>query len=227
MQNESFLPGSMQFRLELPADLPTDRTTELWVRVLPERGEKALANVPVDLRRVGPFGAVANKTPEREEWSARQATEEPAEESVVGRAEVAQPLPPLVTPPVECHEREGWTIARPDRPATAIADGVESSGEWRAASASLPVFAESVVAPVTPIDPRPMVQPAAFLEIAQAALPVAANNAAASIVTNAARKAPVWTPERGEAPSSEDSKSRSARRRTVMTPSRPAWAPER
>ena len=41
---ESTHPGTMQFKLELPADTVTDRPTEFWVRLMPENGGKVVGH---------------------------------------------------------------------------------------------------------------------------------------------------------------------------------------
>ena len=48
---------SFEFPLQLPADAPTNRPLELWVRLLPADGEKLLGRTTLDLSRAGQFAS--------------------------------------------------------------------------------------------------------------------------------------------------------------------------
>ena len=52
---------SFEFPLQLPAEAPTNRPLELWVRLMPEDGEKLLGRTTMDLSRAGQFASVEVK----------------------------------------------------------------------------------------------------------------------------------------------------------------------
>ena len=65
-------PGTMQFRLELPADLATDRPTEFWVRLMPENGGKVLGHARMDLSRPTRFESTKEDNSPQEGWTDRK-----------------------------------------------------------------------------------------------------------------------------------------------------------
>ncbi len=204
---------TMRFHLELPADMPTDRKTEFWVRLMPEGGGKVLGHVRVDLSRPGQFESMVGGAAPQDGWDEQQAGG-----SLAAIAERNNSVP---TPAFDRGDYEGWTIARPDRPGQSGAGGV-SSAAWRAASGPMPVMVESVTT-VQPLIPRPVVQQAAFTEAVKmppAPAPATPSNRAV------ARVAPVWTPERNGEPAGV-AKTRSEGQRAAARPARPAWSPLR
>jgi hypothetical protein len=223
----------MRFHLELPPDTPTDQNTELWVRLMPERGGKVLQHVDVDLRGPGRFESMLTGVDGQERWADKQqggslpviadsnnAIEAPTSNEVAPHSKTPIKTIPIKTTPIHRRDDEGWTIARPDRPGST--GGNRSDGTWRAASGPLPEIAESVAAPSRKFIPQPAVQQAAFLETAKTLQPPVST----SLRSQTARAATAWTPERG-GKSANSARTQSEVPQTAARPARPVWTPLR
>jgi hypothetical protein len=219
--DEASQRGTMRFHLELPADTPTDRKTEFWVRLMPDGCGKVLGHVPVDLSRPGQFDSMAGEAAPRDGWDERQEGGSPSEIAEPNHSMATPLVSQVEIPTIRRRDDEGWMIARPDRPVQ-IGAGGESSAAWRAASGPMPVMVESVT-PVQPEIPRPVVQQAAFIEAVKT--PPQAPPPAPAIRT-AVRAAPVWTPERDGEPAGV-AKTRRDGQRAAAGPARPEWSPVR
>jgi hypothetical protein len=202
---ESSLPGTMQFHLELPADTPIDRPTELWVRIMPENGGKVLGHVRMDLSRPIRFESTKEGTAPQDGWNDRQSDAD---------SKVVTAVHHDVTPAIDLGSEAGWSIARPDRTGQ-LGVGGEASTGWRAATGPLPELA---------VSGKPAVQQAAFVEaVTQQPIAGPIVPAAAAPVGRTAR---LWTPERSGTSADAD-QTPSEEPRAVAAPARPAWSPVR
>lgn len=121
-----------EFPLQLPADAPTNRPLELWVRLVPEDGQKLLGRTTLDLGRPGRFASA----------SATQ-TAIPKDKPV--KAAVAElPVDPGHYPARsrnhrrDIHvEQSGWRTAKPGEVTTPPMAAAKST-EWRLASRPVP-----------------------------------------------------------------------------------------
>jgi hypothetical protein len=127
--------SSFEFPLQLPPGAPTSRPLELWVRLLPEDGEKVLARSMIDLSRDGQF-ASADVKPAPTSGKQRQPVE-------LASAEV--PVEATTERPQRIRSRHrnsrdlenGWTIARPgERPESQAA--AKSASDWKIATRPVP-----------------------------------------------------------------------------------------
>jgi hypothetical protein len=203
----------MRFHVELPAEVPLDGATELWVRLLPADGSKVLADVPVDFRHAGRF---SSRVASHAEGEPPIATDPMPSQDVGTRTAEASTF--LAELPVSTSvDDAGWTIARPVRPGEATAHPVASNSTWRAATRPIPM-ATSVPAGAPTTRPKPStIQQAAFVE----AIPPQKERVAAP---GAQRDIPVWTPDRGgEAVANRST----GAPQSVDTRHRPSWSPLR
>jgi hypothetical protein len=122
---------SFEFPLQLPAEVPKDRPLELWVRLLPEDGEKVLGRTTLDLSRAGRFASVEVKPATKKTGSSpvRVAT---AESDV-------KPERPATHHRIDTDVRQsGWQTARPGELAKPQAAAATASAEWKLATRPIP-----------------------------------------------------------------------------------------
>jgi hypothetical protein len=159
---------TMRFYLELPANTPIDRSTELWVRVVPRNGDKLLAHTNVDLGLPGRFASTTQS-------AAKQTTDDtPSVAALPGATSIpARPSTNLL---------EGaWSIARPGEPANLPSAEEIVTGGWRTSSEPAAVVAQASA--IAKPEPRAVRQAHHVEErIASRPAPV--------------YKAPTWSPER-------------------------------
>jgi hypothetical protein len=119
--------GKIRFHLELAPDMPITESTQLWVRLLPQNGDKLLASADIDLHEPGFFSSFRPAPPQFD-----QSEQHP----VVALATTTSPSTGSQTP-VELSDA-GWSIARPGEPANSGNDSSDS-GEWRASDEPPPI----------------------------------------------------------------------------------------
>ena len=129
-----------EFPLQLPAEVPTKRPLELWVRLVPEDGEKLLAQSTLDLSRPGRFASaeVASRQvrPHVTHVAAAELTAEPDRRPAAHTDGVAV-------------RQSGWQTALPGQPAKPQADGKPDS-EWKTATRPVPEVEAKPVASSPP-----------------------------------------------------------------------------
>jgi hypothetical protein len=199
---------SMRFHLELPPDTAINGETELWVRLVPDDGEKLLGHVQVDLRRPGEFASTPGG-PQHEDLQ-RDAFISNGHQSMhlIDQSNAAT---------LSAHEhgdQDGWTIARPYELGQSLgSNGQAANAKWRAATQPLPV----VVAETMPIRRNSsVVEPAAFVEPIRSA-PIHPESTV--------RTPPEWTPERNADSGRASEKLGITTQPEVLA--RPAWSPLR
>lgn len=133
---------SFEFPLQLPADAPTSRPLELWVRLVPEDGQKILGRTMMDLSRNGQF-ASAEITPRE---TARPAVKVAAAEMPVERTQRSSRR----MFDTDVHST-GWEIAKPGDPAKPQFTS-KSQSEWKLATGPVP---ESEPMPLVESKPVP------------------------------------------------------------------------
>jgi hypothetical protein len=158
----------LEFPLQLPPSVPTNRPLELWVRLLPDSGGKILAHATVDLGRESEFSSAPQSELPTSERTAQIV------DSNVAPASSSQ----------SANCESGWQVARPDRPLDQPPRQSIASSGWRTATQSIPM-AQSIPAPVD-LSPQPLVASPPS-EQSRQTLPTdrAAN-----------RKEPDWSPDR-------------------------------
>jgi hypothetical protein len=197
--------GKIRFQLELPPETPAREATQLWVRLLPRRGEKLLAHAEIKLHEPSMFSS----KPERAS-DAPPAQRGPADISLAaaapdntfnGVAPVNEESQPKSQSAGSAIFDGGWTIARPGHPAGLTTDGEDTTNAWRA-SLEPPL---SVIADGEAARPKPrVIRPRESTESGNADM----------IKT---RKPKMWSPERSASSAARDSR----------TASRPAWSASR
>jgi len=121
---------TIQFNLELPADTPISKDTQIWVRLLQRGGAKLLEHADIKLEEPGLFSS--RSTDGREDAApagsgrgaapmAATADEHGATTAQTGQAAIGSEM-----------IDGGWTIARPGRPAGMAKDGEANNSDWRA-----------------------------------------------------------------------------------------------
>ena len=163
------------FPLQLPADAPADRPVEMWVRLVPEDGEKVLTRAELDLSRPGRFVFDERLRPKRVDYSVRTASA------------VAPIAPSLATgaAPSTVTSVDGWQIARPGDLPVPTSSPPRHEGTWRTATQPIPVV-ESRPAAIDPLD-------------RYASSPFTLDDMPTERIANAA---PQWLPERPRSDSS-------------------------
>jgi hypothetical protein len=127
----------LEFPLQMPTGVPTDRPVELWVRLLPEDGDKVLAHATVDLSRASQFSSAGPSAPPIVERAA------PIVDRNVAPAQS-----------IQAGVREsGWQVARPDQPQDQPSRQNASCSGWRTATDPVPLV-ESIPAHVDPVPLR-------------------------------------------------------------------------
>jgi hypothetical protein len=184
----------MQFPLQLPADTPTDRPIQLWVRLVPEGGEKVLTHVELDLRQAGRFASDRPRLMVAEQTGA-----------VTDGPDLGQRIAASDDTNMSLGEWDGWHVARPGQPVKIDARDGRPDTRWRKATQPIPQV-ENHSRPVRPrsrednkkqTEPIPT-EPPAPERLAEAIEPPAwsperdtdAEPASADV------SAPVWSPER-------------------------------
>jgi hypothetical protein len=144
---ESANAPTMRFYLELPAQTAPTEPTELWVRLMPQNGDKLLTHAQVLLAQVGEFSSTGS---EPVESVANEAVELASFE---GQTDAVLPQPAVDL-------ANGWTIARPD---SVVPIGAETSpaSEWRATSETIPVVTRAAPATEQIVGSRPDIPAAA------------------------------------------------------------------
>jgi hypothetical protein len=124
----------LEFPLQLPPTVPTDRPLELWVRLLPENGGKVLAHATVDLSRANQFCSAI-----------------PSEMPIIERAvQIVDGRPSPSSPQFAVHET-GWQVARPDQPTDHSPRQGGSTSGWHTATQVVPMIESVATRPNPPI----------------------------------------------------------------------------
>lgn len=149
MSGESDSGKGFELPLQLPAESPTNRPLELWVRLLPAEGEKLLGRTTMDLSRPGRFAT---------------AEVQPAQQPVKKQRPLVQPaaaqLPVAVKPrsAVQVFEtnvdQSGWQIAKPGDVANRPASERTASTEWKLAAQPIPENEPAPLAESMPVPAR-------------------------------------------------------------------------
>ena len=116
---------AMRFYLELPAETAVAEPAELWVRLVMPDGNKLLTYAEVHLEQPSQFASIDDRPaqPMHDEAIQLAASESPPNSSPAPR-------------PMDLDD--GWTIARPGKPAGGdVADSPSSA--WRASSEPIPI----------------------------------------------------------------------------------------
>jgi hypothetical protein len=127
----------MRYFVELPSGVPLNESTQLWVRLVPQSGEKLLAHANVNLSSPGTFSSAP--LPSR-----------PQHSDVVAASYTEDQSAPTTDVPAEM-SGSPWAIALPGKPANLSPEVRDESGAggWRASSEPIPV------APIAASDDRP------------------------------------------------------------------------
>jgi hypothetical protein len=129
----------IRFHLELPPEKPIAESTEIWARLLPQGGNKLLANAAIDLHEPGHFSSLPDVPVPRE----------PAEERPVVAALYGET--PTTPPAVSAELNDaGWSIARPGEPANLEHEADDADEQWRPSSEPIP----TVIARPVPVRPK-------------------------------------------------------------------------
>jgi len=191
--------GGYELPLQLPAESPTSRPLELWVRLLPEDGEKLLGRTTMDLSRAGRFATAEV-----------QSEKKPTKQPTIHRAEAAMAQVPAAAPSrprlriLDTNvEQSGWQIAKPGEIVGRAAATSTATSEWKIATRPIPEMdsARYAMSTSATVSPRTAVSKNAH---------------------NADAAAPSWTPNR---PAGEASKQPPLDH--IVPPPSPGWAPER
>lgn len=165
--------SGFELPLQLPTESPRTRPLELWVRLLPEDGEKLLGRTTMDLSRSGRFASADVKPP---------AVKSPPSRHVAQVAAAELPVEPprrsRVTILDTNVEQSSWQIAKPGESAGRPASTRSAVSEWKIATRPIP---ES--------EPMPLAQSKAVVTVP------AARNADRYQVADA----PAWSPKRSDA----------------------------
>jgi hypothetical protein len=164
---------SFEFPLQLPADVPTNRPLELWVRLMPEDGDKLLGRTTMDLSRAGRFASADVKPVKKKRRSVRVAA---AEVPVAARYKTIRASDTRV-------QKNGWQTAWPGEIAKPQTDGSRAEvtmpeGAWKLATRPVPEVASTPVVESPPVRRDP---------------PPSADGDRYDVVT-----APEWSPDRAE-----------------------------
>jgi hypothetical protein len=197
--------GKIQFNLELPPETPAPSATQLWVRLLPRRGEKLLAHAEINLHEPSKFSSNAERrtgaSPAPGGEDAILLTAASTENALHGAAPVDDESQPRTTPAISSIFDGGWTIARPGHPAGLTTHDNDATSAWRASLEPPP----SVTANSEAVMPMPRIrQPSESTESGDVAV--------------AKKPEPrSWSPERSANTTAADS----------QTASRPTWSATR
>ena len=134
--------SAFEFPLQLPADAPTNRPLELWVRLMPEDGEKLLGRTTMDLSRAGQFASVEVKSAEKKPDSILVAAAERAVEPTRRKA--------IRNSDTDVRQ-SGWQTARPGEVAKPQAAALKSKSEWKMATRPIPVVESTPVVESEPV----------------------------------------------------------------------------
>jgi hypothetical protein len=132
---------SFEFPLQLPADAPTNRPLELWVRLIPDDGEKVLGRTTLDLSRDGQF-ASAEVKPTRKKR--RPVTPVVAEMPIEPKRLTIHRGTPAGL------EESGWETAKPGDKGKLRAVEIAGS-EWKLATRPVPVVESAPVVESRPV----------------------------------------------------------------------------
>jgi hypothetical protein len=134
----------MRYFIELPMSTPLNESNQLWVRLVPEAGEKLLAHADVNLTSPGTFSSatIPDRIPDSGVVAASY-TEETGSSATT----------PTVDLPVEMNGTS-WAIALPGKPANLSPEVRDESGAggWRASTEAIP-DAPAAVAVARPTPP--------------------------------------------------------------------------
>ncbi len=135
-----------EFPLQLPADAPTDRPVELWVRLMPEDGEKVLGHTTMDLSRAGRFASVEVEPAKQQSGPIHVAAAKSKTEP--NRRETRSKTPRRTDTKVR---QSGWQTARPGEVAKLPANASKAAAEWKVATRPIPETESTPVAKSTPV----------------------------------------------------------------------------
>jgi hypothetical protein len=126
------------FPLQLPARIPTDGRTELWVRFAPTQGRKFLHHAALDLSRSARLVFDQRVRPKKVDYSVKPTTHEVA-------------FPVEADPISSRPEPDGWQTARPGSVVQGAPESEVVVGVWRTATQPIPLV-ESHSARPDPLD---------------------------------------------------------------------------
>ncbi len=132
---------SFEFPLQLPADAPTNRPLELWVRLMPEEGDKLLGRTTMDLSRAGRFASADVKPVKKQRRSVRTAV---AEVPVAARRKVTRASDTGVA-------QNGWQTAKPGELAKPQAAISIPEAAWKMATRPVPEVVSTPVVESQPV----------------------------------------------------------------------------
>lgn len=190
--------GGYELPLQLPTGSPTTRPLELWVRLLPEDGEKLLGRTTMDLGRAGRFATAEIQPAEK---SSNQSPRHPAQ-AAVAEVPSSNRQRPRLTILDSNVQQSGWQIAKPGEFVGQPSSASTATSEWKLATRLIP---ESETVPLA------------------SSIPGNANSKPASRSDRyRVADAPAWTPNR---PNGETSKQPPPDH--IVPPPGPGWAAER
>jgi len=227
-----------------------DRPVELWVRLLPDEGEKVLGHAAIDLGRRGRFASSVSTRPAGSESAHGHAAEhlaigvecgsldtvergsantvvhgspDPAPIGVVGR-----PRHNLADQSAGPVHQSDWQTARPGEVRQLAASPARNVSEWRTATQPIPEVAEPPIYPTPP--------PRGGAERGSQVLRGSPDPALAVGVAERPRysespppdkpRAPKWSPDRPGKAIGDSATDRPPVDNSVPSP-RPVWSPER
>jgi hypothetical protein len=144
---ENAIAPAMRFYLELPAQAKLTPPTELWVRLVPQDGDKLLTHAEVRLTQAGRFAST-----DREPASSN------GKEAIQLASFTEQIAAVAPRPAVDL--ADGWTIARPDD-GVAVGTDTGPASEWRSSSETISVMPQAAYVTGQAADSRPEVRVAA------------------------------------------------------------------
>jgi hypothetical protein len=131
--------SAVQLPLQLPAEAATDGPVELWVRLVPEKGEKVLAHVEVDLGRPGQFESEVSILPAAndpaDDGAAAEIAADPAIHNAAGEPRTASQSTAAI-------RQSDWQTARPGEIPQPAASATTNVSAWRTATQPIPEVAE-------------------------------------------------------------------------------------
>jgi hypothetical protein len=178
--------------LQLPIESPTNRPLELWVRLLPEDGEKVLGRTTLDVGRPGKFASAEVATEKKHAPPPRHQVEPAAAEMPI--VVKSSPSKHLFDTNVE---QSGWHIAKPGEVAPSQTGSRQDSSEWKMATRPIPEVESTPFAESKPVNATPASQGNDRYHVAEA--PSWAPNrpgGESSSDDETDQSQPTWTPTR-------------------------------
>ncbi|HEX4412296.1 MAG TPA: hypothetical protein VH107_01625 [Lacipirellulaceae bacterium] len=141
---------TLRFYVELPSGVNVNGPVQLWVRLIPQNGNKLLTHATVEITKPGAFS------------SRLQKSELPATDVVAATydepSSAATPTEEVATSNVE----SAWVVAQPGKPANLPPETSDTTGAggWRASTQAMPaIVSTSIEATPTASNSPPPIEP--------------------------------------------------------------------